>query len=92
MQFPRQHLPLLQIFQRIALHIRRRRAQHRIRTSAQPQQVPRRHKSVAAVVPLAAQDHNAALRHIRIARADIFRHTSPGVFHQRQARYVRLLG
>ena len=40
------------------------------------------HESVAAIVALAAEDHN--LLGIEVVRENIFRHGGPGIFHQRQ--------
>ena len=52
-------------------------------------QLPRRHKSIAAVVALAAENHD--LLHRAIMREHMLRHGRPGIFHQRKRRHAEAL-
>ena len=81
-------LPALQIRGRIAADRRRIREQNHLRRNAAFAQPPCDHESIAAVVSLAAKDHDAARVQVGIIRPEVFGDGRAGVFHQLQAGHA----
>ncbi len=81
-------LPAFQIRGCIAADRRRIREQDHLRRNATFAQPSRDHKSIAAIISLAAQHHDAARMQVGIVRPEIFGNGCAGIFHQLQARHA----
>ncbi len=74
---------------RIAPHIGRVRQQDDLHFLPLLMQPSRRHKAIAAVIPLAAENHDAPGR--SMMREHIIRHGRARILHQRERRHAEAL-